>query len=251
MNVGIATGADTFRQLRLTAGTTGSITLRGTVMGLDSNFVLDQTNTRIGIGTQSPTNTLTVVGTASISSTLSTGGNTTITGGLLSTNRNVGNATERGLRINSTNNYTTNWNAIEFQRNGVDLGFIRVASGVGAPTLVSASDYRLKKKIEDDTRDFSNIINSLRPVTFEWKNIENTGKTYGFIAHEVQKYIPEAVGGIKDDVDENGEIIPQDLTQQPFVYYLVGAFKEALKDIDILKQRVLQLESIIERNNNV
>jgi hypothetical protein len=251
MNVGIATGADTFRQLRLTAGTTGSITLRGTVMGLDSNFVLDQTNTRIGIGTQSPTNTLTVVGTASISSTLSTGGNTTITGGLLSTNRNVGGVTERGLRINSTNNYTTNWNAIEFQRNGVDLGFIRVASGVGAPTLVSASDYRLKKKIEDDTRDFSNIINSLRPVTFEWKNIENTGKTYGFIAHEVQKYIPEAVGGIKDDVDENGEIIPQDLTQQPFVYYLVGAFKEALKDIDILKQRVLQLESIIERNNNV
>jgi hypothetical protein len=251
MNVGIATGADTFRQLRLTAGTTGSITLRGTVMGLDSNFVLDQTNTRIGIGTLSPTNTLTVVGTASISSTLSTGGNTTITGGLLSTNRNVGGAAERGLRINSTNNYTTNWNAIEFQRNGVDLGFIRVASAAGAPTLVSASDYRLKKNIEDDTRDFSNIINSLRPVTFEWKNIENTGKTYGFIAHEVQKYIPEAVGGIKDDVDENGEIIPQDLTQQPFVYYLVGAFKEALKDIDILKQRVLQLESIIERNNNV
>ena len=179
-------------------------------------------------------------GTASIASN-------TVVSNLLQTNRNVTAGTVRGIQVNAINAYTTNWNAIEFTRQGTELGYIRVASAAAAPTLVSASDYRLKKNIEDDNRDFIKIITGLRPVSFEWKNPNYGGKTYGFIAHEVQEYIPEAVGGIKDGVDEDGNIVPQDLTQQPFVYYLVGAFKESVREIEILKSKVLELESRLNK----
>ena len=54
----------------------------------------------------------------------------------------------------------------------------------------------------------------------------------------MQEYIPEAVDGEKDAVDENGNIIPQMLTEQPFVFYLVGALKEALFKIDELQARL-------------
>ena len=212
---------------------------RSSIGGADTTKFSFQANGRLRAeGDGSFGGDLAITGATTLNST------TDITG-LLTTNRNVTAGTVNGIVINSTNNYTTNWNAIKFTRNTVDLGFIRVASAVGAPTLVSASDYRLKKNIEDDSRNFTEVINGLRPVTFEWKNIENSGKTYGFIAHEVQEYVPEAVGGTKDNVDENGNIIPQDLTHQPFVYYLIGAFKESVQEIQTLKAKMIELESKI------
>ena len=165
-----------------------------------------------------------------------------VTGGLVS-NRNVTSLNTPALSASSTNAYTTNWNAISFFRQGTTLGHIQVASAAGAPTLVSASDYRLKKNIQDATIDFTKVIKELRPVTFEWNDSNmGTGLVHGFIAHEVQEIIPRAVTGSKDEVDENGDIIPQTLTEQPFVYYLVGALKEALNEIDNLKSRIEFLE---------
>jgi hypothetical protein len=158
--------------------------------------------------------------------------------GLVTTNTAVSNGLNPGLTVASTDNVTANWNAITISRSGVQLGSIRVASVAGAPTLVSGSDYRLKENIEDSTEDFVNVIKNLRPVTYKWKNFDHNDKINGFIAHEVQLYIPEAVDGKKDAVDEDGNIIPQTLTQQPFVFYLVGALKEDLIKIDELQVRL-------------
>ena len=156
-----------------------------------------------------------------------------------------------GINVNSTNNYTGNWNAIKFTKNVTDLGFIRVTDTAGAPTLVTASDYRLKKNVQDDPTDFVEVIKGLRPVLYEWNNPDmGLGVKNGFIAHEVQQYIPQAVGGVKDAVDENGNIIPQDLTEQPFVYYMVGALKKAIEEIESLQSQIQKLSDKIDALEN-
>ena len=159
--------------------------------------------------------------------------------GVLTTTTAVSNGLNPGLTVASSDNTTANWNAITISRNGVQLGSIRSSSAAGAPTLVSGSDYRLKKEIQDSQIDFVNVIKNLRPVNYEWKDsLMGIGKMNGFIAHEVQSYIPEAVDGEKDAVDKDGNVIPQMLTQQPFTFYLVGALKEALFKIDELQSRL-------------
>jgi len=50
-------------------------------------------------------------------------------------------------------------------------------------------------------------ISQLKPVTYTCKVDGSKGQ--GFIAHELQEVCPLAVGGNKDDVDENGAIKPQ------------------------------------------
>jgi hypothetical protein len=167
-------------------------------------------------------------------------------GGSVTTSMPVSNGQNSGLIVTSTDNVTANWNAIDFKRAGIDLGYIRVASAVGAPTLVSASDYRLKKNVQDDPTDFVNVIKGLRPVLYEWNNPEmGTGVKNGFIAHEVQQYIPQAVDGQKDAVDADGNIMQQTLSEQPFVYYMVGALKKAIAEIESLQSQVAELREQI------
>ena len=58
----------------------------------------------------------------------------------------------------------------------------------------------------------------------------------GFIAHEVQDIVPEAIVGEKDEVDEDGGIIPQGIDQAKLVPLLVAAVQE-------LEARVKELEN--------
>ena len=58
----------------------------------------------------------------------------------------------------------------------------------------------------------------------------------GFIAHEVQDIVPEAIVGEKDEVDEEGGIIPQGIDQAKLVPLLVAAVQE-------LEARVKELEN--------
>ncbi|MGI6423381.1 MAG: tail fiber domain-containing protein [Candidatus Dojkabacteria bacterium] len=70
----------------------------------------------------------------------------------------------------------------------------------GISTFASSQKY--KKNIEDLEID-SNLIYSLRPVSFNWKtDTDDTPKTFGLIAEEVEQHIPELVR-----YRENGEIL--------------------------------------------
>jgi hypothetical protein len=103
----------------------------------------------------------------------------------------------------------------------------------------TSSDYRLKENVQPLLSGIE-LVNRLRPVTYQW--IENQNHDIGFIAHEVQEVFPNAVGGDKDAVDENGKILPQTYDPSKLVPLLTAALQEALTEIDKLKARVAALE---------
>ena len=58
----------------------------------------------------------------------------------------------------------------------------------------------------------------------------------GFISHEVQEIVPEAIVGEKDEVDKDGNPVHQGIDQAKLVPLLVAAIQE-------LEARVKELEN--------
>jgi hypothetical protein len=100
------------------------------------------------------------------------------------------------------------------------------------------SDYRLKTDVSK-LSNAQDILMKLRPITFTWKNTSIS--TFGFLAHEVAKIIPDAVIGNKDATD-NGTIIPQSLDQSKIVPILTAALQEAFNRIEMLENRIAMAE---------
>ena len=119
-------------------------------------------------------------------------------------------------------------------------GTSNIANIVNNGTSVSyntSSDYRLKENIADYVSGLS-AVNALRPVTYKWKSDPNGPTATGFIAHEVQAVIPQAVNGIKDAVDKDGNIVPQGIDNSFIVPHLVAAVKELSAEVEALKARL-------------
>jgi hypothetical protein len=98
----------------------------------------------------------------------------------------------------------------------------------------TSSDYRLKTSVESMT-DATARLKQLNPVRFKF--LADTSTTLdGFLAHEVQAIIPEAVTGTKDEVDADGNAVMQGIDQSKIVPLLVATIKE-------LEARIAALES--------
>lgn len=109
-------------------------------------------------------------------------------------------------------------------------------SGSGTNYNVT-SDYRLKSNIAP----LSNAITKLKqiaPKTYTWTNHPNVGTVYGFIAHELQAVIPQAVTGEKDAVDENGNPKYQGVDSSNLIPFLTAALQEAITRIEALEAKV-------------
>jgi hypothetical protein len=103
-------------------------------------------------------------------------------------------------------------------------------------TYGSVSDYRLKENIAPISGAASKV-SQLKPSKFNF--IEFPEQTVdGFIAHEVQEVVPEAVIGSKDAIDEDGKPIYQSIDQSKLVPLLTAALQEALAKIETLEQRL-------------
>jgi len=79
------------------------------------------------------------------------------------------------------------------------------------------SDIRLKKDVKDITNGLE-IINKLRPVSFNWK--KNNNESIGFIAQEIEEVLPEFVR----DTKLNGETI-KTIKQDKLIPYIVDSIK--------------------------
>jgi len=103
------------------------------------------------------------------------------------------------VRINHTS--STAW--FTFRQYFSAGTYIEVDSPSGYRAIsTSASSIKYKKNITDLEIDTS-LIYSLRPTSFNWKTDSvGTAKTFGLIAEEVEKYIPELIL-----YRENGEIL--------------------------------------------
>ena len=107
-------------------------------------------------------------------------------------------------------------------------------------TYSTTSDYRLKENIEPIPNSIDKI-KELKPCRFNF--IGNDNKVDGFIAHEVQEVVKEAVTGEKDAVNKKGEPIHQGLDQSKIVPLLTAALKEAIDKIESLESRIQTLEN--------
>ncbi len=105
----------------------------------------------------------------------------------------------------------------------------------------TSSDYRLKENVVALTGAKARL-NNLDVKRFNF--IASPSVTVdGFLAHEVQSVVPEAIHGTKDEVDESGSPAYQGIDQSKLVPLLTAALQEAFAEIAALTTRVETLEA--------
>ena len=118
-----------------------------------------------------------------------------------------------------------------FVFNGATVGSITLN---GSSTAYNtSSDYRLKENV-DYTWDATTRLKQLKPARFNF--IADADTTVdGFLAHEVQSVVPEAVHGTHNEVDDDGNPEYQGIDQSKLVPLLVKTIQE-------LEARITALE---------
>ena len=86
-------------------------------------------------------------------------------------------------------------------------------------------------------------VKQLKPKTFTGINNPTIGVAEGFLAHELQEVVPNAVHGAKDAVDENNQPVYQGVDTTALIPLLTAALQEALSRIEALEVRITALES--------
>ena len=94
---------------------------------------------------------------------------------------------------------------------------VYVQGNITAFDVTIPSDIRLKKDVKNITNGLE-IINKLRPVSFNWK--KNNNESIGFIAQEIEEVLPEFVR----DTRLNGELI-KTIKQDKLIPYIVDSIK--------------------------
>ena len=128
--------------------------------------------------------------------------------------------------------------AFYFQHNGSVIGKITYSDS--ATAYVTSSDYRLKKNVTDIT-DGIDRLKQLPVHKFNFIADPDT-TVDGFLAHEVQDIVPEAITGSKDEVDAEGNPVYQGIDQSKLVPLLTAALKEAITRIETLEAEVAAIK---------
>lgn len=132
------------------------------------------------------------------------------------------------------------FDAITFQAaNSPTLSGSIVVSG-SAVAYNTSSDYRLKENVAPITGAIERI-EALNPVQFNF--IGQDATVDGFLAHEAQGVVPEAVTGEKDAVNADGDAVYQAIDQSKLVPVLAAALKEAIAKIKTLETEVAALKA--------
>ena len=147
-----------------------------------------------------------------------------------------------------------------------------VTVGSSATAYNTSSDYRLKENVVDMSGAITRL-KTLKPKRFSWIADENSELLDGFLAHEVDEVVPQAIHGEKDETKDVGTIkdadgdvlsenviesekeddqtwektatenIYQGIDQAKLVPLLTGALQEAITKIESLEARVAALET--------
>ena len=138
-----------------------------------------------------------------------------------------------GMTLKPTNS-TLNQNYIVFVNHANSTAGAIRQTGSTTITYATSSDYRLKENVVDISGAIDRV-KQLQPKRFNF--IADVGTTVdGFLAHEAQTVVPEAVIGEKDGEEMQG------IDQSKLVPLLTAALKESIAEIESLKTRVAALE---------
>ena len=142
------------------------------------------------------------------------------------------NTSSKLLRLTRSNQGSSPAKAVGFYSGGSERGSITVSNF--ATAYNTSSDYRLKENVVP-IEDGINRLMSLKPCRFNFISEEQV--VDGFLAHEAQNIVPEAISGEKDQIDEDGNEVYQGIDQAKLVPLLTAALQEAIKRIEILEQK--------------
>jgi len=131
--------------------------------------------------------------------------------------------------------------AVMFERTngGGEVGSI--VANASSTSYNTSSDYRLKENV-DYTWDATTRLKQLKPARFNWISDDSNTLIEGFLAHEVSSIVPEAVSGVKDAIDEDGNPDHQGIDQSKLVPLMVKTIQEAMERIETLETSNLDLE---------
>jgi hypothetical protein len=157
------------------------------------------------------------------------------------------------------------YNAIVFQNDNGEIGYINTEPN--AVTYASSSDHRLKENVTSISNGITRV-KQLAPKRFNFISDANNTIVDGFLAHEVQAVVPQAVTGTHNEVqtwtqdeidagdapdntlagdnklDGDGNTIPiyQGIDQSKLVPLLTAALQEAIAKIETLEADVATLK---------
>jgi hypothetical protein len=261
--------------LRFTDTATGETSTDGFVLGLDSStdaYVWNYENDAMYFGTNNDEK-MRIDSTGHVligaSSTIGSSGNTT-----------------RGVQLRENYVWIANDDATYLQRpGGADGNFLRFyksSSQVGrirvsgqTTAYDTTSDYRVKENVADMSGAITRV-KSLKPKRFNFIEDDTDTLVDGFLAHEAQSVVPEAVGGTHNEVetwtqeeidagdapantsagdnklDGDGNTIPvyQSIDQAKLVPLLTGALKEAITKIETLETEMTALKARVTTLEN-
>ena len=150
-----------------------------------------------------------------------------------------------GMVIDCTDGTATTA-AIKFFNPNGDVGSIDM-SGT-ATSYTTSSDHRLKENVADMTGAIDRV-KALAPKRFNF--IADADTTVdGFLAHEAQAVVPEAVTGTHNEVDDDDNPVMQGIDQSKLVPLLTGALREAIAKIEALETSNADLEARVTALEN-
>jgi hypothetical protein len=179
------------------------------------------------------------------------------------------NASLNVLELNTKCNTATGRTHFAFNNSNGTVGTIQTSGS--ATSYNTSSDYRLKQDWQLMSGASERVL-ALKPVNFAW--ISSGERVDGFLAHEAQAVVPEAVTGTKDAMrdeeyevtaaiaatyDEDGNELTaaveavmgtrsvpdhQGIDQSKIVPLLTAALREALTKIDDMETRLTALEDV-------
>jgi hypothetical protein len=169
---------------------------------------------------------------------------------------------KNGITFRAPN--TSPYMAMQFQNSsGGRIGYIQYTNT--GTSFSTTSDYRLKENVEYDW-DATTRLKQLKPSRFNFIADPDT-TVDGFLAHEVQNIVPEAITGVRDEMqeeeyevtpavlDEDGNVVTeavmgtrevpkyQGIDQSKLVPLLTKALQEQQTIIESLEARITALES--------
>lgn len=131
-----------------------------------------------------------------------------------------------------------------------DYTFLKNSGGSYATVTAvinNVSDYRLKENVVDMDGALDKL-SRVRPVRYNFKDDIPVKMPWGestvdgFIAHELQEVMPEAVYGEKDAVYDDGKLKPQQVDMTRLIPALVGAVQELSAKVDALQTEINALK---------
>ena len=144
-----------------------------------------------------------------------------------------------GCRLMSSRGSTAAREHVVFFNPNGDVGDITTSGS--STSFNTSSDYRLKENVVAIS-DGITRIKTLKPSRFNFIADKET-TVDGFLAHEVQSVVPEAISGTKDEVDSDNNPVYQGIDQSKLVPLLTAALQEAVAKIEVLEIKVAALEA--------